>query len=126
VGDWGSKPRENDEAADWFHKLWKYSDFSIVINEIQNFRPEEEKYDSFRAACYVLQSFGNPYMWPSKNRELLRELLDTSIGILEKMIDSPGEAWGFLDMWGNDPKVIVAVKQQIGELRMRRSELAPK
>jgi hypothetical protein len=124
MGDWGKEPWNNDEAADWFHKFWKNSDFSVLIDEIENFNETEERYDSFRAASYVLQTMGNPYIWPAKHRQILKDLLDKSISILEKMINPPNDDWGFLDMWGNDPGVIESVRKQIAELRVRRSEIA--
>jgi hypothetical protein len=125
MGDWGAQPWSNDEAADWFHRFWKKSDFSVLIDEIRNFDQTQERYDSFRAASYVLQTMGNPYIWPSEHRAVLKELLERSVDVLEKMIHPPDETWGFLDMWGNDPQVVDSVRHQIAELKVRRSELIP-
>jgi hypothetical protein len=122
MGDWGPEPWESDEAADWFHKLWRKCDFSVLIDEIRNFDEREEGYDSFRAASYVLQCLGNPYMWPSKHLDILTELLDKSISVLENMINPPNDAWVFLEM-GNDARVVDSVRSQITELRKRRSAI---
>jgi hypothetical protein len=86
VGDWGAEPWANDEAADWFHRFWTKSDFALLINEINNFdeRDErDEKYDSLKAAGHVLQTMGNPYIWPAQHLAVLKDLLDTSIRLLE-------------------------------------------
>ena len=123
MGGWGSRPWQNDEAADWFHEFWKPRDIAFLINEINNFDEKQERYDSFRAASYVLQAFGSPYMWPAQHREILKELLDKSIDVLEKMINPPSDDWGFLDMWGNNQEVIDSVRDQINQLKLRRSEI---
>ena len=122
MGDWGARPWENDEAADWFHRFWTKG-FSVLIDEIRNFDAREEGYDSFRAASYVLQTMGNPYIWPAAHGSILKELLDRSISVLENMVNPPNEDWGFLEMWGHDPKVTESVRHQIRELQTRRSEI---
>lgn len=123
MGDWGKEPWSNDEAAAWFHRFWKDRDLSVLIDEIMHFDGTKESYDSFRAASYVLQVFGNPYMWPTDHRKGLKELLERSIKVLTSMLEPPNENWGFLDMWGNDPDVVSSVRGQIEELQRRRSEL---
>ena len=50
--------------------------------------------------------------------------LDKAIDILGKMIDPPDDGWEFLEMWESDPGIVDAVRKQIGELRIRRSEIA--
>jgi hypothetical protein len=124
MGDWNAQPPGNDEAADWFQRFWKKSDFSILVDEIRNFDEREERYDSVRAASYLLQTLGIVYVWPAEHREELKPLLREAISILTKMIDPPNGDWGFLDMWGNSADVIEAVKEQIIALRVRLSELA--
>ena len=62
MGAWNYNPWENDEAADWFQEFWKQQNFAVLINEISQFDPAEERYDAFRAACYLLQTLGNPYI----------------------------------------------------------------
>jgi hypothetical protein len=53
MGTWNYNPWENDEAADWFQEFWKQQNFAVLINEINQFDPTEERYDAFRAACYL-------------------------------------------------------------------------
>ncbi|WP_306350328.1 hypothetical protein [Flavobacterium sp. '19STA2R22 D10 B1'] len=123
MGDWSRQPWGNDEAADWFHKFWKIKDFTILISEIEDFDPTEEKYDSIRAASYLLQTLGIVYVWPSEHLEVLKPLLNKAITILTHMVNPPNDDWGFLDMWGNDPAVIYSVKEQITLLEMRINDL---
>jgi hypothetical protein len=104
MGDWGPEPWESDEAADWFHTLWRRCDFSVLVDEIMNFDERKERYDSFRAASYVLQTLGNPYMWPQEHTSILKDLLDKSISVLEDMINPPNDAWGFLKCVGMTQK----------------------
>lgn len=123
MGDWSKEPWGNDEAADWFGLFWKNSDFSLLINEIDNFSPKEERYDSVRSACYLLEVLGIVYVWPSQHMDILKKLLSKAISILENMITPPTDDWGFLDMWGSDPEIIKAVELQIEVLRTRLADL---
>ena len=124
MGDWNTQPWANDEAADWFHRFWQQPDFSLLINEIRNFDPRAERYDSVRAASYLLQTLGIAYVWPVQHGDLLKPLLQEAITILSHMTDPPDDDWGFLDMWGNDPDIIQAVESQINALTLRLNELA--
>ena len=122
MGDWGAEPWDNDEAADWFHRFWKCG-FSILIDEIKNFDPRLERYDSVRAAAYLLQTLGIAYVWPSEHHTVLKPLLNDAISILTNMINPPSDDWGFLDMCSNNPDVIKSVENQIDALRKRLSQL---
>lgn len=124
MGDWGAEPWSNDEAADWFHRFWKGGGISLVVSEINDFDTNRGSYDSFRAASYVLQAFGNPYMWPTDVRSDLNDLIDRSIHVLTYMIEPPSEDWEFLEMCENDQKVIASVRRQIEALERRRSDIA--
>jgi hypothetical protein len=86
-----------------------------------SFDERQEGYDSFRAASYVLQVLGNPYMWPAEHGDILG--LDKSICVRQGIINPPNDRWVFLDM-GNGPKVVESVRRQIAELRRRRAALA--
>src|SRR4051812_28371658 len=100
MGDWSFKPWGNDDAADWFQRFWKSKDVALVVEEVERFDPKAERYDQLRAAAYLLESFGNPYVWPATQRGVLEPLLTRTIAILSDMIDPPDADWGFLDMWG--------------------------
>jgi hypothetical protein len=52
----------------------------------------------------VLQTLGNPYMWPQEHTSILKDLLDKSISVLEDMINPPNDAWGFLKCVGMTQK----------------------
>lgn len=124
MGTWNYNPWENDEAADWFQEFWKQQNFAVLINEINQFDPTEERYDAFRAACYLLQTLGNPYIWPAEHLAELKPLIQHAISILTQMIDPTNEDWGFLDMWGGSADVIKAVEEQIDAQKTRLGELA--
>lgn len=117
MGDWNKEPWGNDEAADWFSKYWNGGGIELVINEIKNFSPEEEKYDSIRAACLVLECFGSAYAWPFKYFDEREPTINRAIEILQKMITISDEKWGFLDMWESDKEIIMNVKKQISILQ---------
>jgi hypothetical protein len=123
MGDWSFKPWGTDEAADWYAKFWKDKDISLLIQEIETFDPKDERYEAFRAAAYLLQTLGIAHVWPGRALAQLKPLLDKAIETLENFIAPPNEEWGFLDMWGNDPGVVEAVKEQIATLKERRAEL---
>lgn len=124
MGDWSAQAWGNDEATDWFQRFWQQADFSVLIDEISNFDPLEERYDAVRAASYLLQTLGIVYVWPVRHGDILKPLLEKAIAILSDMIAPPDEDWGFLEMWGHDAEVIAAVNSQIEALRARLGELA--
>lgn len=124
MGDWSNEPWGTDEAADWFQSLWKDCNFSKLIEEINNFNPKEERYEAIRAAGYILETLGIPYVWPTAYMSELKALLQTTISILENMLSPPNQDWGFLDSWGEDPDIIRSVQAQINCLKKRVSDLA--
>jgi hypothetical protein len=124
MGDWNVQPWANDEAVEWFYNFWKEHDFSVLINEIKYFDRREERYDSVRAASYLLQNLGVAYVWPSVHLKDLRPLLVQAISILSNMINPPDDSWRFLDMWGNSAEMIESVKRQIAVLETRLRDLA--
>jgi hypothetical protein len=124
LGDWSFKPWGNDDAADWFQWFWKTKNVELIVDEIEHFDPKAERYDQVRAAAYLLETLGNPYVWPAARQGALKPLLAKTIEILSRMIEPPDKDWGFLDMWGNHPGVVEAVREQIATLRTRMAELA--
>ena len=117
MGDWSKEPWGNDEAVDWFARFWKHNDLTLAVNEVVDFDPAHEKFDALRAACYVLICFGHVYTWPTNMLSQRGEILLQAVNLLEKMIDTNDE-WGFLDMWGNDAKIIQSVQFQIDSLHV--------
>lgn len=127
MGYWGAGPWDSDVAADWFHRFWSktdQSDFEFLIHEIIDFDPRKGRYDSIRAACYVLQVLGIVYVWPVKHSDILKTLLNRSIVILSNMINPPDDTWYFLEDCDDDEEVINSVNEQITNLKLRLSELA--
>lgn len=124
MGAWSVKPWGNDEAADWFANFWQDKDFSPIITLIENFDPANEDYCEFRAACYLLETLGRPYVWPSNRLDDLRPALTKAIEILENMVSPPDENWFFLEEWDNDPEMVEALEQQIAALTKNLNQLA--
>ncbi|WOB06908.1 hypothetical protein [Piscinibacter gummiphilus] len=122
MGAWSYEAWSNDEAADWFQCFWKGGDFSLIAKELDQFDPAEERFDSVRAAAYLLQSLGDPYIWPADHLDALRPNLLKAIDIREKMIDPSNDSWAFLEAYGSSPAVVAEVGGQITALR-RRLEL---
>ena len=101
MGDWGYKVYENDEAADWFASFWESKDFDLLAQEVEQFDPSEENYDTI---------------------DRLYPTIQATLVILQNMLTPPNDTWGFLDMWGEDPGIVREVEQQIRDLQ----ELLPK
>ena len=118
MGDWGSRAWESDEAADWFHRFWKEG-WALVQQEIEEFDPAKERFESLRAAAHVLESFGDPFMAPADLSAKLSDWLERSERILRAMID-PRDEWGFLEMCASDAGIVAGVEEQMGRLRARR------
>lgn len=121
---WNYSPWDNDDAADWFQQFWKQKDFTLLIGEIKAFDPKEPSYDTFRAACYLLQTLGNPYVWPAEHLDELKSLIGHAISILTKMINPPSKQWYFLDIWEGADEIIKSVQVQIDALEAQLRELA--
>lgn len=124
MGAWSVEPWGNDDAADWFGNFWQGKDFSPLVELIENFNPTEETYSEFRAACYLLEALGRPYVWPSEHLDNLRPLLTKAIEILENMVNPPDENWFFLSEWDEDPEMIDSLEKQIDNLRKNLNLLA--
>lgn len=125
MGDWGFKPYENDEAADWYAVTLKNFDFKKVENAILNFDNKDEGcYEPIRCAAFILQKLCVPYIWyVEDNQPEPKELIQKSIFILEKMATNDNDEWTYLDMWGHElgdeTGIVEAINIQIEELKER-------
>jgi hypothetical protein len=119
MGAWSNDPWGSDEAADWFHRFWKEKNFDLLVNEIENLDPVDERFDSLRAACYLLEVLGISYVWPVDYLDDLRKLLTKAIELLRKMCNPPDETWSYLEMCDDDPGVVVSLHRQIANLEAR-------
>jgi len=124
MGDWSFAPWGTDEAADWFARFWRGEGVAPVLEEIERFDPREQRYESLRAAAYLLQTLGIAYVWPADRLPSLKPALDKAIAILENFLAPPDGDWGFLDLWSHDPGAVAAVEEQIAALKVRRRVLA--
>jgi hypothetical protein len=124
MGDFSFSPWGTDEAADWFASFWKDGGIEFLIKDIESFDLASERFEELRAAAYILQSLGIPYVWPATHLDRLRPTLEKTISLLEALVDSTQESSPFLDSWGNDPRAAKAVANQIAQLKSRISEIA--
>ncbi|MGY5779581.1 hypothetical protein [Rhizobium sp. LEGMi135b] len=123
MGAWEFNPWDNDDAAGWFSKFLRGCDFQMLQKEFDDFsESDESKYDKIRAACYILQCLGNPYMMPGHNEMDVKELIERGILILSKMANPPDDSWTYLDMWGNEQGVKDSLESQIATLKLRLGE----
>ncbi|ECC2280935.1 hypothetical protein I1B09_002090, partial [Listeria monocytogenes] len=57
------------------------------------------------------------YIWPVDYYEDLDKMVEKLINLLTLMIEPDSD---FLDMWGNNPEIIIAVQKQIDVLKKRQ------
>lgn len=120
MGAWDVEPWDNDTAADWFGDFFD----DLKIEKLQEAFKHYDDYDTIRAACYVLQSLGRIYVWPGERLDDLKPLLEKGIEHLTNMIEPPNDDWDFLELWDDNPEVVESVRQQIAELKARRTGIA--
>lgn len=127
MGDWGYKPYQTDEAADWYAVTLQKFDFKRVETAILNFNSTDENcYEPLRCAAFLLQNLGIPHIWYVKDGQAdPKELIQKAIVILENMASIDNEAWTYLDMWGHDLEtdketgIVAALKEQVAALEER-------
>lgn len=63
MGTWGTKPWENDSAADWFGKVMDQSKLADRVRT--ELLMDAEKYpEIIRAAAHIVEQLGHVYIWP--------------------------------------------------------------
>lgn len=67
MGAWGTRPYDNDTAADWFGKVLK--PVSDDIEELLNRPVDESSYDEYRAAAWLLIKIGRNYVYDVNRRD---------------------------------------------------------
>jgi len=63
MGIWGIEPWANDLAADWFSQLFEETSLAEKVECALRLDPAEYA-EEIRAAAYILQQLGRPYVWP--------------------------------------------------------------
>ena len=58
MGSWGYGPLQNDEAADWIGEIGDYCAERVGADLTAGH--EEVEWEEVRAACWLLEKFGNP------------------------------------------------------------------
>ncbi|MDG1331776.1 MAG: DUF4259 domain-containing protein [Crocinitomicaceae bacterium] len=108
---WGSKPWDNDKAADWFSKLMETTDLPAEVRSVLKSR-NEEKSEVLRAAVFCVLQFGRVYVWPIND---LNKDLQHAIAALEKILEDEDYCYS--------QKVISEINEELSELKRRISPL---
>ncbi|MBF2639954.1 DUF4259 domain-containing protein [Listeria welshimeri] len=117
MGVWGYDPWDNDEAADWFGNFMKHVDIDFIIQTVEEVENRELDYERIRAVSYIVEMLGKSYIWPVDHYAELDKMVEKLINLLTLMIESGSD---FLDVWENDPEIIIAVQKQIDALKKRQ------
>lgn len=111
---WGSKPWDNDRAADWFAKLMKDTDLPLQVRSALLLCQKEDPYGEntakLRAAVFCMLQFGHVYIWPI---EELKKDLQLAIHATEKVLLD--EEYCF------DEEITDEIKVELEELKSRYS-----
>ncbi|HAA2288004.1 TPA_asm: hypothetical protein GEG06_00255 [Listeria monocytogenes] len=117
MGAWGFDPWDSDEAADWFGEFMKHVDIDFITQTVEEVENNEYDYERIRAVSYIVEMLGKSYIWPVDYYEDLDKMVEKLINLLTLMIEPDSD---FLDMWGNNPEIIIAVQKQIDVLKKRQ------
>ena len=104
MGAWGYEAWDNDDAADWFDKLFSATKLAARVEKALNKKDIEEYAGQIRAAAYVLVALGRNYIWPIEDLDRHLQLA------IEKL-----EAISALDDYEGEPSILA----EIAELRSR-------
>lgn len=63
MGAWGTRPYDNDTAADWFIGLLKPA--ANQIEDLLNRPVDDSHYDEYRAAAWFLTKIGRNFVYPT-------------------------------------------------------------
>lgn len=84
---WGSKPWENDRAADWFAAAIEDSGIALrvrtTLRKVLGVKDWDDESQTARAACYVLVHLARVYMWPIDS---LKDDLGLGITALQRVL----------------------------------------
>ncbi len=64
MGAWGTKPWDNDSAADWFDALFDATELRKKVREALEMDIDDD-HEKVRAAAAVLLMLGRLYIWPT-------------------------------------------------------------
>jgi uncharacterized protein DUF4259 len=87
MGAWGTKPWDNDDAADWFQILMDKTELPKYVEEALQFNIEDGLGDAgaVRAAAAVLVLLGHTFVWPIDDLDRHLELAASRLeAILQK------------------------------------------
>ncbi|HEY3323523.1 MAG TPA: DUF4259 domain-containing protein [Planctomycetota bacterium] len=109
MGCWGTKPFENDSAADWFGDLWDEFPVPGRVEETLGLDLHDCN-EEIRAAAHVLIAFGRTYTWPVDDIDRQCDLAVRRLQEIKKM-----------DIYADD-EFQLEIQKEIDELSSRISD----
>ena len=105
MGKWGTRPWENDTAADWFRDFFRGIDVDARIDAALR---DSDSPGRIRAACHLLVTLQQPMVWPGDHRRHQQHLA-LAITQLDSLL-APGSE--FRDSWQDDPEALAQVERE--------------
>jgi hypothetical protein len=90
MGAWGTRPYDNDTAADWFGNVLQ--PVSDSIEELLNRPVDESHYDEYRAAAWLLIKIGRNFVYDTFRR-------DDHLSRLHDRLQTIRADQGWMDGW---------------------------
>lgn len=112
MGMWGLAAWDNDDAADWFADLFAATKLAQRVEKTLKKKDLDEYAGEIRAAAYLLQALGRPYIWPEED---LQRHLRMAIEKLEAIRE--------LEEYREETDLIERIDSEIAELRSRLQAL---
>jgi hypothetical protein len=96
MGAWGTRPYDNDTAADWFAGAT-----AGMVSEITNLLQKpisDQYYDEYRAAAWILTKIGRNYVYDSL-------LLDNHLAGIHERLKTMRRDTGWIATWRNPTEI---------------------
>jgi len=108
MGAWASRPYDNDTAADWFGKVLE--PVSDSIEELLNRDVDEEHYDEYRAAAWLLTKIGRNYVYDVNRRS-------DHLSKLHERLQTIRSDQGWMDCWDDKSEMKAEMDDLIQQLQ---------
>ena len=109
MGAWGTKPWDNDSAADWFGDMFDSTGLARLVEKTLN-SDVEDAHEEIRAAAHVLAILCRTYVWPVND---IDRHLALGVAKLEEIKQS-----GIYE----EPEFVAALETDLAALRARQRE----
>jgi len=96
MGAWGTRPYDNDAAADWFADATE----SAVkkVDELIKLPIEQANYDEYRAAAWLLTKIGRTYVYETA-------ALDSHLAAIHERLKTMRRDIGWIATWKNPTEI---------------------